>query len=367
VYRWHLPGPHGYIEDVLRALRDGFNVVCAVPAHGVSGLGEALKSRLLSDGWALGGHFRPDDSNPMSQLYNWLDIADVGQTRRSITSIIQGMVPAAAVIVDGIQLQSWKDWKQLITAYEATSRNVPRSDRPLLIAVVEGVPEIDLGRNLAALKNLPWQNVVGEFDVMLYALEQIRSAGRRSNKSRLAARIVARLALWDFDLANQLVAMNESQLFEPLDCLRIATQHLVVPDSFSACWESGGMMQFDGVSLVHPYLLLSDAAKAGILRLRLWEALASDLLPVIETKRHDWAQEMRTLIRVPVQLGDQVFNDVDELEIGQLAFLAKQRNLSSRIRQGTEKLRRYRNKLAHIEPLSYAEAFDTDLRTYSWN
>lgn len=361
MHRWRLPGPHGYIEDVMRALRDGFNVVSAIPISCVTGLGEAINISLSNDGWVVGGHFHAGDSNPLNELYAWLDIADQGLTRRSIPTLIQGMVPASVVIIEGIQHRHWADWKQLLTGYEAASRNTPRSERPLLLAIVEGVSEADIGRELAALKIFTWQNVVGEFDVMLYVLEQFRSAGRKSSKNRLIARIIARLALWDFDLASELALMDDRRLFEPLDCLRTVAETLVMPNGFCARWESGGMMQFDDVPLMHPYLLLADSAKHELFRRRLWEALAGELLPVIETKRHYWAQEMRAIIRPPILLGDQVFNDIDELEIGQLAFLAKQRNLRSPIRQGTDTLRRYRNKLAHMEPLAYAEAFDSDL------
>lgn len=121
-------------------------------------------------------------------------------------------------------------------------------------------------------------------------------------------------------------------------------------------------MLFDDVRLQHPYLLLGDSSKHELLQRRLWEAQVSDLLPLLETRRHYWAQQMRPLVRLPICLGDQSFSDIDELEIGQLAFLAKQANLRAPIRQATSNLRRYRNKLAHLDPLSYSEVFDDDLQ-----
>lgn len=361
MHRWRLPGPQGYIAGVVRALRDGFNVVSATPAHGVSGLGDALRCILTDEGWMISGHFQDSPLNPLDHLYSMMEIPDQDLTRRSISTLIAGLETGTVVIIDGIKRSHWAEWKQFLSAYEAASRGVPRSDRPLLLAVVEGTPVSELGRDCAALRILAWQNVVGEFDVMLFVLESLRNGARKPGKARLLARIIARFSLWDFELANQLAMTDERLLFEPIDCLRSIAELLPAPEILEASWETGGMMLFDDVPLQHPYLLLADSSKHILLRRRLWEAQASDLLPLLETRRHYWAQQLRPIIRVPIRLGEQSFSDIDELEIGQLAFLAKQCNLKASIRHATETLRRYRNKLAHLEPLAYSEAFDDAL------
>lgn len=362
MHRWRLPGPQGYIASVVKALRDGFNVVSAVPAHGVTGLGDALRCNLTDEGWMIVGHFPGGSVNPLDYLYSMMELPDQDLTRRSISSLLAGLEPGAVVIIDGIQRIHWPEWKQFLAAYEAVSRGVIRADRPLLLVVVEGTPVLELGRDCAALRILPWQNVIGEFDVMLFALDRLGNPTNRSTKVRLLARIIARLSLWDFELASQLVATDERLLFEPIDCLRSISELLPAPDGLDSSWETGGLMLFDDVRLQHPYLLLGDSSKHELLQRRLWEAQVSDLLPLLETRRHYWAQQMRPLVRLPICLGDQSFSDIDELEIGQLAFLAKQANLRAPIRQATSNLRRYRNKLAHLDPLSYSEVFDDDLQ-----
>lgn len=362
MHRWRLPGPQGYIAGVVRALRDGFNVVSAVPAHGVAGLGDALRCNLTDEGWMIAGHFPDSSLNPLDHLYSMMEIPDQDLTRRSISTLLAGLEPGSVVIIDGIQRSHWPEWKQFLAAYEAVSRGVPRSDRPLLLAVVEGTPVSELGRDCAALRTLPWQNVVGEFDVMLFVLESLRDGVRKPSKVRLLARIIARLSLWDFELAGQLAMIDERALFEPIDTLRSIAELLPPPEDLDASWEAGGLMLFDDVPLQHPYFLLADPSKHEILRRRLWEAQASDLLPLLETRRHCWAQQLRPLIRVPIRLGEQSFSDIDELEIGQLAFIAKQYNLKASIRHATNTLRHYRNKLAHMEPLAYSETFDDDLQ-----
>lgn len=359
---WNLPGPKSYLERLAKALRDGFNIVSAIPANGVSGLGNALRNFLGEEGWMIPGCFLANGkSNPLDQLYTMLEVPDHGLERRAISTLIASLEPGGIIIINGIKRDHWPEWKQFLATYEAVSRGVSRSNRPLLIAIVEGTPISELGRDCAALRIFAWENVVGEFDMMLFVLSFLRTETRKPGKMRFLARVIARLSLWDFELASQLATSNEKLLFEPIEVLRLTVEALPPSETLEATWEAGGVMLFDDVSLQHPYLLITDASKHEMLRRRLWEAQTSDLLPLIETKRHYWAQQLRPHIRSPIRLGEQIFEDIDDLEIGHLAFLVKKHNLKAPICRAIDTLRRYRNKLAHLEPLAYAEAFDTNV------
>ena len=361
--RWSLPGPRGYFSDVAKSLRDGYSVISAIPVCGVSGLGDALRSFLSDEGWMISECCPNSEWCPLDQLYSVMGVPDSNMTRRTIPTLIAGLEVGSVIIINGIKRCQWSEWKQFLSAYEASSRSIPRLDRPMLVSIVEGVPLSEVGRDCAALRILAWQNIIGEFDVMLFALSFLREkATKQGRKIRLLARIISRLALWDLDLAYQLAMSEEKLLFEPLQILRSTAEILPPTECLDTRWESGGLMTFDDVSLQHSYILMNDQSKHEMLQRRLWEAQASDLLPLIESKRHYWAQQLRGSIRIPIRLGEQNFSDVDELEIGQLAFLASQNNLRASIRQPLDKLRRYRNKLAHLEPLDYVEAFDDDLQ-----
>jgi hypothetical protein len=133
-------------------------------------------------------------------------------------------------------------------------------------------------------------------------------------------------------------------------------------DDLVATWEAGGKIKFDGIELEHSMLLLRHPAEHGKLMERLWQAQAGELLPLLELSRRYWVQRMRPVVRWPIRLNDANITDLNELEIGQLAYVARSQRLNPAIQQATEKLRRYRNKLAHIEMLEYSEAFDPDLR-----
>lgn len=356
--RWTLPGPQRYISSIERALRDGCNVICATPALGLSGLGEALRCQLSDDGWMVAGPYTDESGNPLDILYAAMDVPDKDSSRRSILSLLSSLEPGTLVIIEAIHRDRWAEWKIFLAEYEAASRGLPRLERPLILAITSGAPMADLGHDGVALKIFPWQNVVGELDVILFVMTSLLTRALRPSRVRLLARIIARLSLWDLDLATQLARCDEAMLFEPIQALQWTSETADPILGLEANWYSGGRLFFDDVQQDHSYLLLTDSGKHEKLRLRLWEAQASEFFPLIETKRHELAKQMRPFIRTPIRLGEQSFSDIDELEIGQLAYLAKSQNLKVSIRNSTDMLRRYRNKLAHMEPLSHSETID---------
>lgn len=359
---WRLPGPNNFIVRAINALREGLNLILATPSHGVANLPETLRRNLADDGWSVAEISDDESSNPLDLLYGSLNIPDSEMTRRSVTALRDRLDPGQVVLVRKINNTHWRDWRQFMVDYEAASRSVPRFERPLIVAVIEGVPISSIGSSAAALKSFSWQNVVGELDVLLYTQEVMRNQQQKSGREKLLSRVVARLALWDFDLAEQLIACDERLLFDPINALQWAANAMGETCRWrQGTWESGGRIQFDGIELDHSFLLLAQEAKHDILKRRLWEAQAGEILPLLELQRHFWAERIKLLVRFPIRLADQVYNDIDELEIGQLAYLAKSSNLRQSIRQSTDKLRRYRNKLAHMEALDYSEAFDPEL------
>jgi len=365
INRWSLPGPSGFISRAVNTLREGFSLVLATPLVGPATLAESLRISLADGGWMVYGPLEPGSLSPLDHLYVVLDITDGDRTRRTVSTLLRGMEPASIVIVDGIRPDHWPEWKRFLGDYEATSRGIARADRPLLVAITSGLAIAELGRECAALKNYAWQDVIGEFDTMLYVIDVLRNRPSQTGNEKLLSHMIARLALWDLDLACLLAEREEQLLFEPVEALRSVLNEFPPVPAMTECWETGGLMKFDGIQLPHPFLLLAQPAKHEVLRQRIWEAQAGELLPLLELQRYYWAQRMKELVKGPIRLGDQQLDDIDELELGQLAYLAKIKNLKNSIKQPLETLRRYRNKLAHMEPLDYMEAFDPVLRPKS--
>ena len=106
-----------------------------------------------------------------------------------------------------------------------------------------------------------------------------------------------------------------------------------------------------------------DPARREELNMRLWEAHAGEILPLLERHRRALAIRMRKFVSTPIQLGEQRFSNLDDLELGQLAYIARKQGLNQGIRDAAEKWRLLRNKLAHLEALDFHEVRDPQL----WN
>jgi hypothetical protein len=165
-----------------------------------------------------------EEKNPIDQIYGWLEIEDSEATRRSVGNLRRKLEPGQVVIVQGINAGHWGAWKHFMTEYEVASRVVAKFDRPLVVTVVTGVPLSRLPERSAALLTTPWQDVVGELDVLLYVREAMRSKRYDGGKGKLLSRIVAKLALWDFQLADYLAGVDERQLFDPVLALSAASR-----------------------------------------------------------------------------------------------------------------------------------------------
>lgn len=358
---WLLPGPESFLNQAVDALREGQNLILARPTFTAVGLHTILEYKLHDEGWRLAEHITDDTTDPLDQLFLKLVLDDQGAPRRSVALLRQCLKAGEIVLVSGVGTSGWPAWKQLLAEYEIASRGVSVFDRPLLIVITEGVALSQLPPRAVALKVFPWNNVVGELDILLYANQVFRERCTLNVRTKLVARMIARLALWDFALADYLLDQDTIHLFRPDAIIQRACDVLGYPTGMTQSWESGGLQHFDNVEMLHPFVLVSQGDLEADLVMRVWAAQASEILPAIELHRRELAKRMRSMVSVPMSIGDEQISDIDDLEIGQLAHVARICRLSPSIQQKAEKWRKLRNKLAHLEPLSADEALDSDI------
>lgn len=359
--RWSLPGPAHFLRQVTDALRDGQNLILATPIHVLAGLCEALEHHLSVEGWRVAGPVVDGGSDPLDQLFAALGLDDSGAARRSVALLCKAFEAGQVTIVRGVGVRGWNAWRRFLEEYEVASRGVSAFDRPLIIVITEGVPLPSIPARATALRMFAWQDVISELDVVLYVTDLIRGRGALDFRSKLIARTIGRLALWDLDLADYLFDHRPTRLFQPMELLSIPSPSLDRTPALESNWESGGIQQFDGVEMAHPLLLMAEGDLAQELEMRIWAAQAAEILPALELHRRALTRRMRTMVMLPIQLGDERFSDLDDMEIGQLAHVASKLRLSRAICQTADKWRRLRNKLAHLEALDANDALDGEL------
>lgn len=363
--RWSLPGPAGFIVEVIEALRDGANVVVGVPLPVRAEMSFVLDDRLANEGWRIARIADASDLSPLDQLHDALGVDDDPSSRRSIASLMASIQFKHIVIISGVETSQWPAWKMFLEDYANASRAVMAMDRTQLLFIASGVPAPQLPSKAPALTPLIWNGVVGEADVFGYAIQSWRNnRGIIDAKAKLVARIISRLALWDFDLIDRLLGLDPRDLFDPKTAVLAAAADISTLQHVDAQWEKGGLAEFDGEEFQHALTLARDGDPKGELAMRLWAAQASELLPALEIKRRQLAQRMKDArLKLPVRLNGEMIHDLLEIEIGPLLRIAREHRLPSDIVRVAEKYWCLRNKLAHLRPLNASEALDPEVLT----
>lgn len=363
--RWSLPGPAGFIAEVVDALRDGANVVVGVPLPVRAEMSSMLEDQLVNESWRVARTADTSELSPLDQLHETLEVDDDPSSRRSIASLMASIRSKHIVIVSGVETSQWPAWKLFLDDYANASRAVMTIDRTQLLMIAAGVPARQLPSKAPALTPLIWNGVVGEADVFGYAIQSWRDKGGIIDaKAKLVARIISRLALWDFDLIDRLLGVDPRDLFDPKAAVLAAAAGDSTMQHLDALWEKGGLAEFDGEEFQHALTLARDGDPKGELAMRLWAAQASELLPALEIKRRQLAQRMKDArLKLPVPLNGEMIHDLLDIEIGPLLRIAREHRLPSDIVRVAEKYWRLRNKLAHLRPLSASEALDPEVLT----
>ncbi len=362
--RYSLPGAASFFSAIIDALRDGTSMVVAAPSTSAESLTAALETRLSED-WRITGPLEPKGGAPIDEVWEALGIEISDEIRRSAAQMVASIDSKRLVIVSAIEVRHWPDWKQFICEYAEASRAVPELSRTQLIIITAGIPKSSLPSRTAALRQFLWDGVFGEADVVSYIMQSWPQGGRRIDaKAKLICQIITRLGLWDFDLVDWLLGMNPRDLFEPLGLLQRASEELPSCCPTASSWEMGGVAQVDGEDCVHSLWLLHIGDPNDELSMRLWAAQAAQLLPALELQRRCIARRMKhARLSLPMLVDGEKVYDPLHLEIGPLFHQARLNRLPRDIIQAAERCWDTRNKLAHLQTLSAAEALDYDYRS----
>lgn len=348
---WSLPGPSRFLATIEDALRDGINLVLARPASGPAGLVDALERRLHQSGWSvLPVLTASGTASPLEQLDGFMARDEPRQGRPSVSGLYRRLSPGGVVIVKGLDAVSWRLWKELLGEIEHFSRGIPVFDRPLLVLEVAGVAAEEATLSATALRSLLWRDVVGELDMLVYVESLFE---RRAGLERqVQIRTIAKLAGWDFALAEMLAGQTLDRLLTPVALIRDLRQTGNLDLQLAPAWEGGGIQVVDGVSMRHAVLLAMAGDQGSELIMRIWAAHAAEVLPLVEIARRRIVQQLRPLISRPIEMEGQTVRDLADLEIGQLCYLAHKRGLGANKRDELEGWRSVRNRLAHLQPLA---------------
>jgi hypothetical protein len=361
--RWlDLPGPARYIDTALDGLRDGHALVLATPRTGPPYLLAEIVDRLVRDHWHVRSVQDVGSSSPVHCLAEALDQTLETSIRPSINTLCQQPGEGRVLTLE-VGQERWPSWRAAVTEFAEACRGLQSEDRLRIVIHVTGVPLNELPRPLPTLRCLPWLDVVGELDVLVHATHALRQHTDTPKPSdRLLARTVARLAGWDLDLADWLLDLPRDTLFSPVTALRAHATTLPSDDvdpSRPSQWHEGTQQIVDGQKIDHALWLAARGDPSGELAHRIWAAQAAELLPRLDLRRRALIKGLPVHLKPPLMVEGICFQDLFDLDYRPLCELVENDpRVPPTTKRHATRLRKARNRLAHLECLTAADALD---------
>lgn len=347
---WTLPGPAEFLRKVERSLREGMSTVVRFPISEQTGFRDRMLA-MLDDSWTC-SIFRPEPTRPPFE--SLCDRFAPSLSREWGTNLLdlceredfQGRL----IWIDGLEQLSrrdWDAWKKFLVDYAQASRSVQDFHRTLFVTSLEGIPSSDSPVTDVTLTTHDWRCVVDEMDLLFLAYARLRERSVNPTMRSLLAATVARVAVWDLETAERLLDQETDRILEPTETLRSVAHERGWTTETPVGWEFG---TDSGNGTLHA-ALASLPGPPRELRRRLWSAQASVLLPLVDVERYKIVEENYRQLGARLRSAGETMDPL-ALQIGNLKGLVEHSSFDRNVRNRVERLHRWRNRLAHLEPLS---------------
>ena len=361
-----LPGPALFLQGVVQDLRQGRNVVVAMPETAPPGMREALASRVAANDYVTWRTLFVTEDNRDS-----LEPADlIGRRFASFEAGSQAWTPTRLatagalaghiVWVEGIPAREWPTWRRFLSDFEHERRNASPDSLLLCVALV-GVAEKDLLQPGPALGIRVWKGVVEPLDVWLHVSKRLHTAGRGRLHARTRASVCASLAGADLNLAVHLASLPLRELVSPAPALTAWAQALGWNDETirSSQWHLGVQDEVEGRPFIHSAALALSGEYEEVDR-RVWRGQVGVLFPFLEEWRNHLTVALRHLLTLPFYTPFGVIIDPRDLEPGHLLWMARRKGAEEMTLRHLERLARMRHALAHMEPVEPDDLLEVD-------
>jgi hypothetical protein len=355
---WELPGPAAFLRAVWGDVRGGKNVVLALPATVPPGLRDGLATLVRqAEMWAWRGFPGGDGVGGPAALAEQLHLRFAppkasGGILSAGTLAGDARLADTLIWVEGMTAACWPAWRAFLGQYERASQMYPEQGRGLFCVPLTGQVAGQVPEPGVALSVRRWWGVVGGLDLQLDL--SLREDGRSmpALHRRLALAVACELSGTDAALARALAGLPLRQLLEPRDYLRAeaARRGWNAVQARQPCWEDGLIDRVGGEDTVHSVVLAMRGDDAA-LRRRLWQAEVAVLYPFLEKERLQLLPRLRPYLRLPVETTYGSVDNICDLELGQLVYFLRGRNLPRQLWRLLNLLADMRHALAHLRPV----------------
>lgn len=357
--RWALPGPGAFAQSIADKIVGGSSAALLWPAHKPIGFGALLRRLDLRGRTICPVRGEPGDP-PIDAVYR----SALGEVPAKCAKWPKDLVAddrlyEAVVHVSEVDGAAIGPWIRFVEDFAGHARSNPPGERLVIVIELEGEQTRSPPKPDVTLEVSRWDDWVDESDAYVLAAAMLRGRQLPPKRRALTIATVARLAIWDLELAEALTDIAIAQLVRPNEFLIEWAQKRGWGAESQPSWEDGSTQLVDGIPTLHSALLA--VADTEVLDRRVWSAQAGLYLPWIEQRRIELLQKLRGLIQFPVITDGGPVDRIEDLSIGQLDWALRGTNASSMTRQTIARLRRARNLLAHLQPLPLELALNDDL------
>jgi hypothetical protein len=364
---WTLPGPSRFVDRVVKDLRQSKNVVIGLPNLIPDGIRQATQQRVKKSSWRWCRVTPQPEYHPLDQLYETLtgestteqhvdhfDLAKHDRVRGTIAWIDLGVS------------ETPETWVKCMKTYADSIKRLEPDSPLLLIGVLQSDHASVTPNGKPHLSVRTWRNVIRVVDVRNVVERELRKRSFNPTQHQLAVETIARVALWDLQLAAQLAFCSLAEITDPFDLLEDYAHAQQWSVDQEARWEDGTHSRLFGEPQTHSALCVLQG-NLQVVERRIWAAQTGVVLPFLEAR-------LRTLISRldPLPPTWTTTNGTREkivkrenYELSHVAEILSEDGAADDLTRLVRRLKDMRNRLAHLESLRPADLEHLSLKAFN--
>lgn len=391
---WQLPRPAAFLDRVVGDLRQGKNVILALPEYAPTGLREALAVQVNNNNF---WNWRPVSlpknesvsDDPVRLLFDRLALPPIEATKKNLFDGLPKTLQANTnlhpnpildvkalvncqefcgnvIWLEGLTENSWPNWQTFFEEYAEICQNRRELERSLFCIPLVGTLSTQVlskAKKTFSEKTFsirPWRGIVDRLDMQLYISSQMAHNGATNIlEKNIKIAMCAEIAGTDPELAKSLSKLSFEKLLAPFEMLkRMASKRGWNEEQVTKPqWHLGMLDDIEDTPLVHAAALAMQAnqdSQNELLR-RIWRGQVGVLFPFIEEQRVRLLEQLRPFLDVPLTTPFGTITDIHDLEIGHIYYQVKNLPKPHKTEPLLKSLKNIRDTIAHLEPISAAQ------------
>lgn len=367
---WNLPGPARFLDRIENDLRSGRNIIVRFPERAPVGFREAVFERIIKSEIRVPQLISADQlslrEDPASEIRRILVPSIPLPGWQGIKSLAGAAEFAGYLIwIEGLGGNGIKPWLKFLSEYQRACQLRDDFDRSLFCIPVHGLLDDAYIAEDVVLGVHRWCGVPDRLDMASWVARNVSNRRGTPVLRRMAIWVAVELAGTDPVLAMYLASVDLQELLSPTRLLKKYADEACLPPckgEKAPEWEKGQVDEFDGTEYIHSAVLAMQDQEAAIRR-RIWRGQVGVLFPTLEEVRVDLIERYRAGLRKHISALERPVDSPDELDIGQIYYLAQKFRMSANDHRLVRRVWEMRNRLAHLEPVDAKTLSDPVVRS----